>query len=65
MFSCLPSSALNSYLMGWYTIHDGGGLDAVVAWLEQHLQMTPELRRPMPHAGSLYAEHVHGQEQIH
>jgi urease accessory protein len=46
-------------------LKDGGGLDAVVTWLEPHLQMTPEQRRPMPHAGSLYAEHVHSQAHIH
>lgn len=46
-------------------LKDGSGLDAVVAWLVQHCQMTPEQRRPMPNAGSLYAEHVHSQEHIH
>jgi urease accessory protein len=46
-------------------LKEGSGLDAVVAWLKQHCQMTPEQRRPMPNAGSLYAEHVHGQEHLH
>jgi len=46
-------------------LKDGGGLDAVVAWLEQYLQMPPEQRRTMPNGGSPHAEHVHSHEHGH
>ncbi len=46
-------------------LKDGGGLDAVVAWLEQYLQTPPEQRRTMPNGSSPYAEHVHSHEHGH